>query len=95
MRTYLAHTHSYTYTHTYIHTYKDRQDAQENKTYSRFTLTQNTRLKANIRYLMHVSPPDSAAMVVGHTSTATSNAREELLKNSPYAERGYLSRRRR
>lgn len=28
----------------------------------RLKLTQNTRLKANIRYLMHVSPPDSAAM---------------------------------
>lgn len=31
-------------------------------TSSRSKLTQNTRLKANIRYLMHISPPDSAAM---------------------------------
>ena len=29
------------------------------------TLTQKTRLKANIRYLTHISPPDSAAMA-GH-----------------------------
>lgn len=28
----------------------------------RFKLTQNTRLKANIRYLTHISPPDNAAM---------------------------------
>lgn len=27
-------------------------------------LTQNTRLKANIKYLMQISPPDSAAMML-------------------------------
>lgn len=32
--------------------------------FSRLALTQNTRLKANIRYLMHLSPPDSAAMAI-------------------------------
>ncbi len=34
------------------------------RTFPRLKLTQNTRLKADIRYLMHISPPDSAAMAV-------------------------------
>lgn len=49
---------------TYIHTHRAQTGcmAYENKSFPRFILTQNTRLKANIRYLMHISPPDSAAM---------------------------------
>lgn len=34
----------------------------ENTTLPHYKLTQNIRLKANIRYLTHISPPDSAAM---------------------------------
>lgn len=57
------HTRSHTYTHTHTRRKTGRMHTRIN-IFSCFGLTQNTRLKANIRYLMHVSPPDSAAMVV-------------------------------
>lgn len=48
-------------------------------------LTQNMRLKANIKCLMHVSPPDSAAMVVlmGFRTWSSRTVTEDLQQISP------------
>lgn len=50
-------------------------------------LTQNMRLKANIRCLTHVSPPDSAAMaVLDHTCDGFCSERGQAQRSRPAAD---------